>query len=113
MDDAVTAGSAIRLRLLWVAVGIGFEFLIIPNRFHPRHALFTTGDFCYALLSPIVVWWFFRHLIPAKERELRELGLKGVRLLNLIFGFYAASAVRDIFAAFFSIHLGVWSVNTH
>jgi hypothetical protein len=79
MVNAITAERAFRLRWLWVAVGIGLELLIIPNELHPRRSLFTSGDFYYALLSSIVIWWFFRHLIPAKERELRELGLKGIR----------------------------------
>lgn len=113
MDDANTARPTFQLHLLWVALGMGLELLLIPNEIHPRHALFTSGDFYYALLSPIVIWWFFRRLVPAKERELRELGSKGVCLLNFILGFYAASALRAIFMAFFSIHLGAWSINTH
>ena len=64
-----------------------------------------SGDFYYALLSPIVIWWFFRRLVPAKESE---LDLKGVRFLNFIFGFYVASAFRAVLATFFALHLGMW-----
>ena len=113
MDDAITARRAFQLQYLWIAVGFGLEVLLIPNELRRTQSLFTSGNFYYALISPIVMWWFFRRLIPAKETELRKFGLQGVRLLNLILGFYAASALRAIFTAFFSIYLGVWSVNTH
>jgi hypothetical protein len=111
MEDAIITRLAFRLRWLWVIVGVGIELLLIPNELHPRHALFASGEFYYALLSPVVIWWFFRRLVPSKDGELKELGPKGIRLLSLFFGFYVASALRAIFAAFFLIHLGVWSVN--
>jgi len=73
--------------------------------------LFANPDFYYALISPIAIWWFICRLVPGMEKELRKMGLKGVRLMNFVFGFYLASALRGVLAAFFSIHFGVWSVN--
>jgi hypothetical protein len=110
MDAEVPTGRVFRPMVFWIVLGIALEFLLIPK--HPGTnaagngiRLFMSGDFYYALLSPIVVWWFFRRLIPAKERE---LGTNGVRLLNFIFGIYIASALRAVLAAFFAIHVGVW-----
>jgi hypothetical protein len=37
----------------------------------------------------------------------------GVRLLNFIFGFYLASALRAILVVFFAIHLGLWAARIH
>jgi len=66
------------------------------------------GDFLYALISPVVVWWFFRRLIPAKTKKLEELGLKGVRLMNFVLGFYVASVLRAVLAAFPATRIGIW-----
>ena len=104
MDAEVRTRRVFQLKFFSVVLGIILEFLLIPKH-QLAHSVFTSADFYYALLSPLVVWWFFRRLVPAKERE---LGLNGVRLLNFIFGFYLASALRAILAAFFSIQLGVW-----
>jgi hypothetical protein len=116
MDVEVTSRRAFRSQLLWIVLGIILEFLFIPreghgarNVFHENN-LFSSADFYYALVSPIIVWWFFRRLIPAKEKA---LDVNGVRFLNLIFGFYAASALRAILAAFFAIHTSVWGVNSN
>src|SRR6476659_6096969 len=102
MDVEVTSRQAYRPQFLWIAVGIILEFVLIPREDHWTrsllygNSLFTSADFYYALLSPVVVWWFFRRLIPAKERE---LDVNRVRLLNFIFGVYAASALTAILAA--------------
>lgn len=106
MDAEVPSSSVFRLLVFWMVLGILVEFLLIPT--HLGHGLYKNDDLYYALLSPIVVWWFFRSLVPAKEVELRKLGVKGVRLLNFILGFYLASALRAAVAAFWGTHLGLW-----
>ena len=106
MDAEVPTGSDFRLLVFWVVLGLIIEFLLIPT--HLGHGLYKNDGLYYALLSPIVVWWFFRRLVPAKEVELAKLGMKGMRLLNFILGFYLASVLRAAVAAFFGIHLRVW-----
>ena len=113
MDAEGPNTRGFELRYLWIAFGIVLEFLIIPRELRGTYSvlhqdnLFTKGDFYYALISPVVVWWFFRHLVPEKVRELTQ---KRVRFLIFIFGFYVASATRAILTAFFAIHVGAWTL---
>jgi hypothetical protein len=112
MDSEIQAGRVFRLLFWWVVLGAVVGFALWPrhigNGIRYGTSLFTNEDFYYALLSPLVVWWFFRVLVPAKEEELEKLGIKGVRLLNFILGLYVYSALRAALAAFFAIHMGVW-----
>jgi len=76
MNAAVSHKRDFELLYLWIAFGIVLEFLIIPRKLRGTYGvlhqdkLFTKGDFYYALISPVVVWWFFGHFVPAKATEL-------------------------------------------
>jgi hypothetical protein len=113
MGSKAVAGRSFELRLLWIAFGIALEFLIIPDEIRRTSSvlhhdnIFASRDFYYVLISPFVVWWFFRRLVPSKEGQ---LGQNGVRLMNCLFAFYAATLIRAIFEVFFAIHLGIWAV---
>jgi hypothetical protein len=117
MGADVPARPVFRLLFSWMVLGTVAEFVLIPRHQGPGlveiyagHAksLFKSGDFYYALLSPAAVWCFFRRLVPAKSKEIEDLGMRGVRLLSFIFGAYLASVLRAILAAFLAIHPGVW-----
>jgi hypothetical protein len=110
MDKEIPTRRAFRPLVLWVVFGAVLELTFIPRNHAARigSSLLVNGDFFYALLSPVVVWWFFRRLISARAKELEELGLKGVRLMNFVLGFYVASALRAVLSAFFAIRLGMW-----
>jgi hypothetical protein len=112
MDSEVQTKRVFRLLLLWVLLGAVVGFVLWPRHIGSEMrygaSLFTNEDFYYVLLSPLVVWWFFRVLVPAKEEELKKLGINGVRLLNFLLGLYVDSVLRAALAAFFATHTGVW-----
>jgi hypothetical protein len=112
MNSEVQAGRAFRLLSWWVVLGAVVGFVLWPRHigYGMRYgtSLFTKEDFYYTLLSPLVIWWFFRVLVPSKEEELKKLGINGIRLLNCLLGLYVESVLRAALAAFFAIHMGVW-----
>jgi len=110
MNTEIPTKRAFRPLVLWIVFGAVLELAFIPRNQVARSgsSLFMNGDFLYALISPVVVWWFFRRLIPAKTKKLEELGLKGVRLMNFVLGFYVASVLRAVLAAFPATRIGIW-----
>jgi hypothetical protein len=81
------------LVVIAVIVGFSLEFFLIPL---PRQrdmsaGLLASGDFYYAIISPLVIWWWFAVFLRRRSLEARELGIG-----YLAFGFYFASALRAI-----------------
>jgi DNA replication protein DnaC len=111
-------------------LGAEFLFQVIAERAEKAAVILTTNlpfsewtqvipnaRLCKALLDRITDR---AHIIETGADSYRfrrtvekGLGLNRVRLLSLLFGLYTASVLRAVFAALFSIYLGVWRVNTH
>jgi len=107
----MTVEESIRARRWAVMIGmiIGFtvEFFLIPLPRHPEwqrgwlRTLLTSGDFYYAVVSPLAIWWWFAVFLKRRTLQLRELGMA-----YFIFGFYLSSAVQAIASVVFqSLHL--------
>jgi hypothetical protein len=97
----MTAEQTVRGRrwLVAIAVVIGFsmEFFLIPlprqrdvSAMSAVRGLLTSDDFYYALVSPLVIWWF------AGLLRRRTLGVREIGIAYLAFGFYLSSALRAL-----------------
>lgn len=86
-------------------IGFSLEFFLIPLPHHPStygvdwmKEILKSSDFYYALMSPLVIWWWFRIFLRRRTLEMRELGVA-----YLAFGAYLSSALRAIASITFQV----------